>query len=279
MSYRRLSPITQPLLNMALNSQRRKEVFRLVPEGSLVTRAWLQSHELSNHAIDNLLKSQQLETVKNGVYKREGSIVEWGDIVYFLQRRYITDLTIGGISALELQKLSHYLPLSNHRVLNLYGTDNLPAWVNTITDNARFQRHSLGDLLGQAATKDLTEQLNQYTKIFNWKDTKEGLIISTPERAILEVLNDVPGKISFEHADELMQGLNTLSPRSLQKLLEICDNVKVRRLFFWYAERQNHSWLVKINKDNINLGSGNRVIVKGGRLNKKYKITVPEMYE
>jgi hypothetical protein len=151
--------------------------------------------------------------------------------------------------------------------------------VNAIADNARFQRHSLGDLLGQTATKDLTEQLNQYTKIFNWKDTKEGLRISTPERAILEVLNDVPGKISFEHADELMQGLNTLSPRSLQKLLEICDNVKVRRLFFWYAERQNHSWLVKINKDNINLGSGNRVIVKGGRLNKKYKITVPEMYE
>ena len=264
---------------MPIDSQRRKEVSRLVPEGSLVTRTWLQSHELTNHAIDNMLKSQQLETVKNGVYKREGSIVEWGDVVYFLQRRCAADLTIGGISALELQKLSQYLSIANRRVLNLYGTDNLPAWVNTINDNARFQKHSLGDLLGHTATKDLTGLFNQYTKILDWKDTKEGLRISIPERAILEVLNDVPGKISFEHADELMQGLNTLSPRSLQKLLEICDNVKVRRLFFWYAERQNHPWLAKINKDNIAMGSGNRVIVKGGKLDKKYKITVPETYE
>jgi hypothetical protein len=264
---------------MPIDSQRRKEVFRLVPEGSLVTRTWLKSHELNNHAIDNLLKSQQLETVKNGVYKREGSVVEWGDVVYFLQSRYETDLVVGGISALELQNLSHYLSLSNRRLINLYGTSQLPAWINNITDNARFQKYSLGDLLGRNVTNDLVKQLNQYTKIFNWKETKEGLRISTPERAILEVLNEVPEKVSFEHADELMQGLNTLSPRALQQLLEICNSVKVRRLFFWYAERQNHPWLAKINMDNIEMGSGNRVIVKGGRLNKKYKITVPEIYE
>ena len=195
------------------------------------------------------------------------------------KKRDGSDLTVGGISALELQNLSHYLRLSNRRLFHLYGTDSLPAWVNTINENVRFQKHSLGDLLGHAATANLKRQLNQHTKIFNWRDTKEGLIISTPERAILEVLNEVPGKISFEHAGELMQGLNTLSPRALQQLLEICDNVKVRRLFFYYAERQNHSWLVKINKDTIDMGSGNRVIVKGGKLNKKYKITVPETYE
>ncbi|MGV8963360.1 MAG: type IV toxin-antitoxin system AbiEi family antitoxin domain-containing protein [Candidatus Saccharimonadaceae bacterium] len=277
--FRRSSPKNQILLNMPVDSQRRKEVFRLVPEGSMVTRGWLKSHELSTHAIDNLLKSQQLEIVKNGVYKREGTKVEWGDIVYFLQSHYGTDLTIGGISALELQKLSHYLSMSNRRVTHLYGMDALPSWVNSVTDDTVFQKHSLGDLLGKHFAKESLVQLNQFTKIFNWKVTKEGLRISTPERAILEVLNEVPEKISFEHADELMQGLSTLSPRALQKLLELCNNVKVRRLFFWYAERQNHSWLPKINRNNIDLGAGNRVIVKGGRLNKKYKITVPEFYE
>ena len=264
---------------MPIDSQRRKEVSRLVPEGSLVTRTWLLAHDLSNHAIDNMVKSQQLETVKNGVYKREGSQVEWGDVVYFLQSRCASDLTIGGISALELQKLSQYLSIANRRVLNFYGTDTLPVWVNTVVDNTRFQKHSLGDLLGRAATEDFTAQLNQYTKKIDWNDTKEGLRVSIPERAILEVLNEVPGKISFEHADELMQGLNTLSPRSLQKLLEICKNVKVRRLFFWFADRHNHSWLARINRATIDMGSGNRVIVKGGKLNKKYKITVPETYE
>src|ERR1700749_3210005 len=106
---------------MPIDSKRRKEVCRLVPQGSLVTRTWLRSNGLGSHAIDNLVKSQQLETVKNGVYKMEGSTVEWGDVVYFLQSRSKTDLTVGRISALDLQKLSHYLPLSDKRTWQLYG--------------------------------------------------------------------------------------------------------------------------------------------------------------
>lgn len=264
---------------MPLNAVRRKEVFRLVPEGTIVTRSWMQSHDLSNHAIDNLLKSKQLVTLKNGVYKREGSIVEWGDVVYFLQRTFETDLTIGGVSALELQKLAHYLSFSNKHVVHLYGQDPLPPWINRIADDSIFQKHSVSDLLGEAADKELQAKLGQFTRTFSWKKTKEGLTMSTPERAILEVINEVPGKISFEHADELMQGLDTLSPRALQQLLELCNNFKVRRLFLWYAERQNHPWLVKLNLSRIDLGSGNRVIVKGGHLNKKFLITVPDSYE
>jgi hypothetical protein len=82
--------------------------------------------------------------------------------------------------------------------------------------------------------------------------------------------------MTFEHADQLMQGLTTLSPRNLQKILEWCKNVKIKRLFFWFADRQNYVWLGKINKGNITFGSGNRMIIKGGKLNPKYKITVPE---
>lgn len=264
---------------MPINAVRRKEVFRLVPEGAIVTRNWLQSHDLSTHAIDNLLKSKQLVTLKSGVYKREGSVVDWGDVVYFLQRTCGTDLTIGGISALELQKLSHYLSFSDKRVVHLYGQDSFPSWTNGISNDLIFQKHSISDLLGEAADIDLQEKFGQFTRTYSWKNTKEGLTMSTPERAILEVLNDMPGKISFEHADELMQGLDTLSPRALQQLLELCNNFKVRRLFFWYAERHNHPWLTKLNHDKVDLGSGNRVIFKGGHLNKKYRITVPESYE
>jgi hypothetical protein len=264
---------------MPLDSKRRKDVFRLVPEGALVTRSWLQAHELSHHAIDNLIKSKQLSSVKNGVYKREGSIVDWGDVVCFLQKGCQTDLTIGGITALELQKLSHYLSFSNKRSIHLYGKDPLPSWISRATDSASFTKHSLGDLLGQAANEALQDQLAYFTKTFSWKDTKEGLRMSTPERAILEVLNEVPTQISFEHADELMQGLTTLSPRALQRLLEMFDNVKVRRLFFYFAEKQNHPWLAKLDRTKIKLGSGNRMIVKAGHLNKKYQITIPESYE
>jgi hypothetical protein len=105
------------------------------------------------------------------------------------------------------------------------------------------------------------------------------LEISDPERAILELLVEVPTEISFENAEQILQGMTSLSPNKLNELLLVCDNIRVRRLFLWMAERQNHQWFKKLNLDNISLGTGNRVLVKGGILNKKYKITVPQEYE
>lgn len=264
---------------MPVNAERRRELFRLVPEGALVTRTWLRDQGIGSHAIDNLLKSRQLTAVKGGVYKREGSRPEWGDVVHFLQQDMESDLTIGGLTALELQKLSHYLPMASKRTIHLYGTDTLPDWIKTIGDNASFVRYNIGSLLGKGWTEDSLLELQQFARQVAWKDADEGLRISSPERAILEVLDGVPHRITFEHADELMQGLATLSPRALQKLLELCGNIKVRRLFFWFADRHNHPWLKRLVRENIDLGSGNRVIAKGGRLDKKYYITVPDFYE
>jgi len=96
------------------------------------------------------------------------------------------------------------------------------------------------------------------------------------ERAVLELLQDVPSGVSFEHAEQLMQGLATLSPRRLESLLRATRSVKAKRLFFWLAERQNHAWIKKLDAGAFDLGSGKRVLVKGGKLDKKYRITVPE---
>ncbi|CAN7356046.1 type IV toxin-antitoxin system AbiEi family antitoxin domain-containing protein [Mesorhizobium amorphae] len=45
--------------------------------------------------------------------------------------------------------------------------------------------------------------------------------MSSPERAYLEVLMDVPGAISFEHADQLLQGMTVLSTKRMEQLLRI----------------------------------------------------------
>lgn len=96
---------------------------------------------------------------------------------------------------------------------------------------------------------------------------------------MLETLLGVPDKLSFDHAYELMQGMTSFSPRVVQKLLEQCINVKCKRLFLWLSERQNYPWFAKLNLKKIDLGSGNRMLLKGGKLNKKYQITVPSSYE
>ncbi len=266
---------------MPINAIRRKEVFEMMPEGVVATRAWLMEKGLSRHAIDNLVKSRQLESISKGIYIRGTSKITWQSIVYTLQAFLKLDLVIGGLTALEMQGFSHYLSLSKKKVIHLFGNDKMPGWVNQLIPDITFIWHSDHDLLGGRSTRkpinfNGSNLLRSFTVERDWKENVGNLILSSPERAYLEMLLDVPQKVSFEHADQMMQGLTTLSPRSLQELLELCQNIKVRRLFFWLADRHNYNWLTKINPNNIDMGSGNRMLIKGGRLNKKYKITVPQ---
>ena len=95
---------------------------------------------------------------------------------------------------------------------------------------------------------------------------------------MLELLDEVPKRETFHQVDMLMEGLRNLSPRRLHKLLTECHSVKVKRLFLWFAERHNHAWLKKLDQDGVDLGHGKRMIVRGGKLDTKYNITVPEPF-
>jgi hypothetical protein len=59
-------------------------------------------------------------------------------------------------------------------------------------------------------------------------------------------------------------------------LLNDCKSIKVKRLFFWFAERHRCTWLPQIDRTKVNLGKGKRMLVKGGKLDPKYLITVPD---
>jgi hypothetical protein len=91
----------------------------------------------------------------------------------------------------------------------------------------------------------------------------------------MEVMYNIPRDASFEEAALLMEGLTTLRPRMLQGLLEQCRSVKVKRLFMYLAEDCNHAWVKKLDVSKVDFGKGKRMIVKGGRFNSKYNITVP----
>ena len=74
-----------------------------------------------------------------------------------------------------------------------------------------------------------------------------------------------------------MQAAATLSPRKVQAILEACRSIKVRRLFLWLAERHGHAWLKRLDLSAIDLGRGKRQLVRDGRLDPKYLITVPDL--
>ena len=259
---------------MAINVTRRKELYEIMPEGFVTTHKWLVENNFTRHAIDNLVKSNQLESLSKGIYVRNRSKITWQSVVFSLQSVVKTDLVIGGLTSLEMQGLSHYLSLSEHKIVHLFGNDRLPDWVANLNLNIKFVRHTTNSLFAKNPKEN--NPLHLFTLERDWAHENRKLILSIPERAYLEVLLNVPKKTTFEHADQLMQGLTTLSPRNLQKILEHCKNIKVKRLFFWYADRQNYGWLNKLNRESITLGSGNRMLIKDGKLDRQYKITVPK---
>ena len=274
---------------------KRQELLSLVPDALPVTRQWLmqQDRNLDRHAVDNFVKSGQLVSLAHGVYMRPGATLTWEGIVCSLQMK--TDLSVGGLTALELKGLSHYALLSGKRVIHLYGKDPFPKWINGILPNVAFTRHKV--LFNSSNRLEATGLVTDgydpgQKKLYDFPRTgayafktrlDEGawrLTRSSPERAYLEILMDVCETVSFEYADQLLQGLTTFSPRRLEKLLKLTENVKVRRLFYWFAERNQHAWFKKLpsplSLDKLGLGSGKRMLVQGGKLDTKYMITVPE---
>ena len=100
--------------------------------------------------------------------------------------------------------------------------------------------------------------------------------VSSPERAILEALDELPRHASFENLDKVFEGLVSLRPRQLTALLGTCRSVKVRRLFFVFADRHRHAWRKYLDTSTIDFGSGPRALVEGGRFHPAYHISVPD---
>jgi hypothetical protein len=72
-----------------------------------------------------------------------------------------------------------------------------------------------------------------------------------------------------------MQGLANLRPQRVMGLLKACASVKVKRLFLALAERHGHAWFKHLDEKSLDLGSGKRMLVPGGKLHPKYLLTLP----
>jgi len=250
----------------------------LLPPGLVAAKSWLMGKSVQRHTVDNWLKSGQIVAVARGVFKRPEAELTWQGIACSLQRMG-ADLTPGGLTALELQGFNHYLSMGSRSVVHLYGRSHLPRWVNHLLPETSFERHTPLEFV---SNEDDSGFENSWwrAQVMPFGNEKCSMNISSPELAMLELLMDVPNSISFEHADNLLQGLPNLSPQKLTQLLEHCKNVKAKRLLLWLAERNQSPWLKRLDLRKFSieggtLGSGKRVIATGGKLDRKYHITVP----
>jgi hypothetical protein len=257
-----------------------------LPEGVLVDAAWLKGHGFSKQLLSHYVGAGWLEQPTRGVYRRPRGSLSWQQVVLSLEKFLDLPLVVGGRTALELQGYAHYLSQKETHV-HLYGPKAPPGWLNRLKLGARFAYHNDHRLFRKHVVASELKKLTAGAKSKSsfglsltevpwgqWEDWS--LVLSTPERAVLELLDELPKHETFHQVDMLMQGMTNLSPRRLQALLADCKSVKVKRLFFFFADRHHHAWLKPLKSEKFDLGKGKRMLVTEGKLDRTYQITVPE---
>ncbi len=272
---------------------------RLLPEGMLADAAWLTAAGYSSSLRSRYVASGWLQSVARGVFQRplhrpgfdESTVpLSWQKVVISLQSLMECPVVVGGRTALEMSGFGHYASSSGPREIHLYGDEAAPGWLHKLPVENAFVFHNARKLFRTeaipqaikrlrflAADNDSRSTVDTYGSLTwtNFGDGEWPMVLSTPERAVLELLDEVPQKETFHQADMLIDGLVNLSPQRMTLLLQECRSVKVKRLFLWFAERHRHAWFERLDSRKIDLGSGKRMLVRGGRLDPKYLITVP----
>ena len=241
-----------------------KSLFNLVQHSNVVTSSLLKTAGISNDLRRYYVNSGWLESVGSGAYKKPNDNIEWQGAINAIQKQTEINVHVGGLSALSLQGYAHYFRLNNE-TLYLFSEQKtkLPKW---------FTDYDWGVELFHKPSSFLPK--NMGVKELMIKEIP--VLVSTPERAMLECLYLAPQKLDLVESYQIFEGLVNLKPKLIMELLQNCNSIKVKRLFLYMAEKTNHQWFNFIQKDKIELGSGDRMITKNGAYNAKYKITVPK---
>ena len=183
------------------------------------------------------------------------------------------DVHLGGESALDFAGYAHFLRLGRQPRIHFYG--DVPSWLRRMPMQTQVvvrQRTLFGDDPIGVYDADREERSRgPMVGVWRWP-----VKVSSPERAILEALDELPRVASFENLNKVFEGLTSLRPKQLMVLLTACRSVKVRRLFLVFADKHQHRWLKYLDTSKIDLGSGPRSLGVGGKLHSTYRIYVPE---
>ncbi|TWB08765.1 transcriptional regulator with AbiEi antitoxin domain of type IV toxin-antitoxin system [Rhizobium sp. ERR 1071] len=260
-----------------------KQLLQTVPPGFLVDTGWMSRHAISRQSVSGYVKQGWLEPVLKGLYRRPftpdtnpEAVAGWKipllSAVWLIKHRF----HVGGSSALTLRGHIHYLSLGGEFALYLYGSD-IPPWLSKMRIDARVVLRT-GNLFGD-------ETVGVENSDFSLADDDDAELalspwrwpvpMSSPERAILEMIAELPKDESFHNVDMAFESLANLRPKLLMTLLGHCRSVKTKRLFFIYADKHNHGWRKHIDVSAVDLGKGDRALTPGGRLHPVYRVTIP----
>lgn len=183
-----------------------------------------------------------LVRLARGVFCRPNDKLALHPSLTLLERR-MDGLHVGGKSALDWHGVRQYL--SQQPVLDLYGWEagKLPPWF-TNRFPAEYHRKRL-----------FKEQPSQMLHVRPLDERSRSAKVSTPERALLEVLSDVGVRQPLQEARELAESSYSLRADVLRELLSRCTSVKTVRLCLRFGSELSLPWAAKLNPRSLPTGS------------------------
>lgn len=213
---------------MAL-SKRHKSIKTLqgaFPRGTPFDSRQLRQVGVSPALAHHYMKSDWLARLGRGVFMFSKDTLNREDSLKFLSRQ-VKGFHVGGKTALAWRGIRHNLPA--REPLSLWGDKRafLPAWFT-----GRFPAR-------YAASNLFSLKLPKGFGLHPLPETPGGVLVSEPERALLEMLSEVGVHQGVEEARNIMEGARSLRDETLTTLLKHCQRVKARLLFVQWAEELN----------------------------------------
>jgi hypothetical protein len=235
-------------------------------QGGLYFSAWLKENGYSDQLVSKYRESGWLAALSKGVMYRTGDKLDSFRVLDSYNGQLKKHFHIAAHSALEFWGFNHFVPMGKPVLMIGHPKqESIPYWLKS---------SKLDDSLRFFSTEIFVEP-----QIYVSDDNYPHLLESTPEQAFLECLLLAPKQYSYTDLFYIMEQLTTLRPSVLQGLLETIDNLKVKRMFLYMAEKAGHDWLLSLDIDKIELGTAKHKLVENGVYIPKYKITVPkELY-
>ena len=169
-----------------------------------------------------------------------------GCLAYLSQR--VSGLHVGGKTALAWRGIRQNV--SFRELLTLWGDQpkRMPPWF-TQRFESRYQETQLFDA-----------KLRKGFGLQPLPNGRPDVLVSVPERALLELLSDVGKTQSLEETRQLVDGLHALRAKTLDELLSHATRIKVVRLAELLARELDLPWAALAKRHSHRLGGGKRWI-------------------
>lgn len=228
---------------MATTNQTKVDrLYTQLSAGAPITSAQLGEMGISADLTVHYVRAGWLQRLARGVYCKPDEPLHLHASLLVLQRQ-VAGLHVGGKTALEWYGVRQYV--SQQAVLHLYGwvTANLPDWF-TRAFPSEYHRKRLFD-----------EKPERMLGLGPFENRESAPLVSTQERAVLELLDEVGVRQPLQEAKEITEGTYTLRAAVMMDLLKKCKRVKTVRLCLMLGRELSLPWFDKLDTAALPRGS------------------------